>query len=244
LGNDLVAEKGGGTMTAWQELYHQPLLAVTLTVCFYMVAQQLHQHWKWLHPLIVTTGGLIAFLLLTKIPYESYKVGGDMITFFLGPATISLAVPLYKYAKQIKGRVIAIVTGVTVGSLAGLISVGLTIYFLHGTQDTFFSMLPKSVTAPIAIEISRQLGGTPELTGVFTALTGLFGSMMSSKLLRCFGIRSDWAIGTAMGTAAHGIGTAKILRESEFQGGISSLAMGLSSFITPVLCIPISWWVS
>lgn len=228
-------------MTALEEIAKQPLFGVALTVAFYAIAQLLSRRWKWLHPLFVTAGGMIVFLLLCEIPYEDYKIGGDIVSFFLGPATVALAVPLYKSAQFMKGKVRAIVLGVAIGSISGLLSVALFMWALHGVRDTLLSMLPKSATSPIAIELARQLGGTPELGGVFAVLTGLLGSMLGPLLLRKAGVRSDVAIGTAVGTASHGIGTARLLRESELQGGVSGLAMGLSGIITPILCIPIYW---
>jgi putative effector of murein hydrolase len=184
---------------------------------------------------------MIVLLVACNIPYENYKAGGDIVTFFLGPATVALAVPLYKSAQAMKGKIRAIVLGSAIGSLSGLLSVALLMWALNGVKDTMLAMLPKSATSPIAIELARQLGGTPELGGVFAVLTGLLGSMVGPLLLRKAGVRSDIAIGTAVGTASHGIGTARLLRDSELRGGVSGFAMGLSSIITPLLCIPIYW---
>ncbi|MCD9021473.1 LrgB family protein [Cohnella silvisoli] len=230
-------------MTQLKELYNQPLFGIALTVLFYVAAQRLNLRWRWLHPLFVTAGGMMVFLLLCDIPYESYKVGGDVITFFLGPATVALAVPLYKSAQVMKGKIRAIVAGVIVGSVCGLVSVAFLMMSLDATRDTLLSMLPKSTTSPIAIELARQLGGTPELGGVFAVLTGLFGSMFGPAILHSARIRGNIAIGTAIGTSSHGIGTARLLRDSEVQGGISGFAMGLTSVITPILCIPIYWLI-
>jgi len=228
-------------VTPLEDMYAMPLFGIALTVFFYVAAQLLNKRWRWIHPLFITAGGLIAFLLACGIPYRDYKVGGDFITFFLGPATVALAVPLYKAVQRLKGEVRAVIVGVTIGSASGLLAVALLMWALDGARDTMLSMLPKSATSPIAIELSRQLGGSPELGGVFAVLTGLLGSMLGPALLRMARIRGDIAIGTAMGTSSHGIGTARLLKDSEFQGGVSGFAMGLSSIITPILCIPIYW---
>ncbi|RXZ81655.1 LrgB family protein [Paenibacillaceae bacterium] len=225
-----------------EAFYELPLFGITVTVVFYTLAQLLNRRYRWLNPLFVTAGGLMALLLLCKIPYTAYRAGGDMISFFLGPATVALAVPFYKYASKLKGKLLPIATGVAVGAVSGLASVWLFSSLLGASKDTLLSMLAKSVTAPVAIEIARTIGGTPELAGVFTVLTGLLGSMIGPLLLKRCRIRSDAAIGSAMGTSAHGIGTARILRDSELQGGISGFAMGLSSMLTPLLCVPIVWW--
>jgi putative effector of murein hydrolase len=104
-------------------------------------------------------------------------------------------------------------------------------------------MLPKSVTTPISIELSRQLGGTPELSAVFTVLAGLIGSVIGPMILRAFGVRRDIPIGLAMGTSAHGIGTARVVQESELQGGTAGFAMALAGIVTAILSIPVQWWL-
>ncbi|KIL35512.1 LrgB [Cohnella kolymensis] len=226
-------------MPGVEEFYRQPLFGIAITVMLYAAALRLNKRLNWLNPLLVAAGGLIVLLLICDIPYEDYKVGGDVVTFFLGPATVALAVPLYKSARKMKGRLRAIVLGSVIGCITGLLSACLLVWSLHGSRDILLSMLPKSVTSPVAIEVARQIGGIPELGGVFAVLTGLFGSIAGPWLLNKTGVHSDIAIGTSMGTAAHGIGTARILRDSELQGGISGFAMGLSCIITPILCIPI-----
>ncbi|MBB6674424.1 LrgB family protein [Cohnella nanjingensis] len=221
----------------------QPLFGVSLTVAAYVAALWLNGRRRWLHPLFATTGAIIVLLLVCDIPYEQYRKGGDLITFFLGPTTVALAVPLYKAIQTMRRHLKAVAVGVTVGSAAGIAASGLVVWLLGGTREILLSMLPKSVTSPIAIEIAGQLGGTPQLAGVFTVLTGLLGSMFGPALLRLLRIRGDLAIGAAVGTAAHGIGTGRLVRESEAQAGISSMAMSLSGIITSVLCIPIYWWL-
>ncbi|GLX68600.1 LrgB family protein [Paenibacillus glycanilyticus] len=225
---------------AW---FEQPLFGLTITVLFYMGAQLLNSRYRWINPLFITSGGIILFLLVCDIPYESYRAGGDIITFFLGPATVALAVPFYKNFQKLKDQLAPIVLGVSVGLVCGLLAVWGIISLLHGSKQIMLTMLPKSVTTPIAIEVADLLGGTPELAGVFAVLTGLLGSMIGPTLLKLFKFRSDLPIGAAMGTASHGIGTARIMRDSEIQGGISAFAMGLSSILTPLFCIPLIWWL-
>ncbi|WP_201007822.1 LrgB family protein [Paenibacillus glycanilyticus] len=225
---------------AW---FQQPLFGITITVLFYVGAQLLNSRYKWLNPLFVTSGGIILLLLFGDIPYEAYKAGGDIITFFLGPATVALAVPFYKNFQKLRDQLLPIVIGVGAGLICGLLAVWGIVSLLHGSKQIMLTMLPKSVTTPIAIEVADLLGGTPELAGVFAVLTGLLGSMIGPSILKLFRFRSDLAIGAAMGTAAHGIGTARIMRDSEIQGGISAFAMGLSSILTPLFCIPLIWWL-
>lgn len=223
--------------------FHQPLFGITITVLFYVGAQLLNSRFKWLNPLFVTSGGIILLLLLAGIPYEAYREGGEIITFFLGPATVALAVPFYKNFQKLRDQLMPIVAGVSAGLICGLLAVWGLVSLLHGSKEVMLTMLPKSVTTPIAIEVADLLGGTPELAGVFAVLTGLLGSMIGPAILKMCRFRNDLAIGAAMGTAAHGIGTARIMRDSEIQGGISAFAMGLSSILTPLFCIPLIWWL-
>lgn len=225
---------------AW---FEQPLFGITITVGFYMGAQLLNSRYRWLNPLFVTSGGIIVLLLLSDIPYEAYRAGGDVITFFLGPATVALAVPFYKNFQKLRDQLVPIVTAVSAGLICGLLAVWGISRILHASEQIMLTMLPKSVTTPIAIEIADLLGGTPELAGVFAVLTGLLGSMIGPGILKLCKFRSDIAIGAAMGTSSHGIGTARIMRDSEIQGGISAFAMGLSSILTPIFCIPLIWWL-
>jgi predicted murein hydrolase (TIGR00659 family) len=219
-----------------------PIFGVAVSVMAYSGAQLIQRRWKWLHPLFVCSGFIILILLLFHIPYEAYKVGGDMLTVLLGPATVALGVPLYKNAGFIKQRIAGIFIAVTVGSAAGIASAAALVGFLGGSREILLSMMPKSVSSPIAIEISRHLGGLPELTAVLTVLTGLFGSMFGTTILRWFGMKDGVSIGIAIGTAAHGIGTARLLKDSEIQGSMSGFAMGLAGIITSILFIPIYWW--
>jgi predicted murein hydrolase (TIGR00659 family) len=228
---------------AMQSIYATPLFGVAVTVIAYAIATAVHHRARWIPSLLLTCGSLIALVLICKIPYASYKAGGDIISFFLGPATIALGVPFYKHARQIRAHAAAVVTSVAVGSASGIISAGGLVLLMHGSPILLRSMLPKSVTTPISIELARQLGGVPELTAVFTVLAGLLGSVIGPQLLRLAGIRGNIAIGLAMGASSHGIGTARILRDSEFQGGASGLAMALAGIITSLLMIPIQWWL-
>ncbi|MEB3102176.1 LrgB family protein [Ferviditalea candida] len=138
----------------------------------------------------------------------------------------------------------AILTGLATGSLSGLVGAGVMTWALHGSREIILSMLPKSATTPVSMEIVNRLGGIPGLGAVLTVLTGLLGSMIGPPLLRKIGIGSDIAVGTAMGTAAHGIGTARVIGESELQGGIAGFSMGLNAVVTSVLVIPLYWYFS
>lgn len=225
------------------ELLHQPLYGVSCTVIIYVLALQVNKKWRWIHPLFVTSLTLIIIVYMSD-SYDAYMIGGEMIVMLLGPATVALGVPIYKHFVIIKKKLLALIGGVTAGSVAGLASAGLTVYWLNGTKEVMLSMMPKSATTPIAVELVRSLGGLPALGAVFTVLTGLLGSMIGLTLLRWVGIKRGVAVGVAIGTAAHGIGTASLIREHEYEGSISAVAMGFCGMITSIAVIPLYGWFS
>ncbi|TVY10132.1 LrgB family protein [Paenibacillus cremeus] len=226
-----------------QEFTNQPLFGITLTVIAYAVALLLQKRWKALHPLLICSVLIIVVLMLMRVPYDTYKKGGDYIVFLLGPATVALGVPLYKNAQRIRESLLPIAAGITVGAISALLLTAALVWCLGGSRELIVTMMPKSVTSPIALEISRQAGGIPELTAVLTVLTGLIGSMFGPGLLRLAGVREDIPLGTAIGTASHGIGTAKIIRDSELAGSVSGFAMGVTAILTSVLFIPLYYWL-
>jgi predicted murein hydrolase (TIGR00659 family) len=225
------------------EWWNSPLFGISVTVIAYSLALQLKRKWSRVHPLLITSVLLIGLLAVSGIPYKSYQIGGNWIVILLGPATVALAVPLYKFSGKIKQMLLPIITSITLGAISGMGSVLMMVWLSGGTRDILLAMLPKSVTTPIAMEIVRQLGGAPELGAVFAVLTGFFGSMIGPYFLKLCGIRSDIAIGAAMGTSAHGIGTASVIAESQLQGGISAFSMACSGIITSVLFIPLQGWL-
>jgi predicted murein hydrolase (TIGR00659 family) len=216
-------------------IYASPLFGVTITVVAYAFATAMHQRLRWLPSLFITCGALIATLMLARIPYQSYRAGGDIISFFLGPATIALGVPFYKHIRQIGEHLIAAITAVVAGSITGVASAALLVLMMHGSDQLLRTMMPKSVTTPISIELVQQLGGQPQLGAVFTVLAGLLGSVIGPALLKIVGVRHPIAVGLAIGTSSHGIGTARLLRDSELEGGASGLAMAMAGIATSVI---------
>ncbi len=223
-------------------LYSAPIFGAGITIIAYVIGTACQRRWHWLHPLLVTCGLLIGCLLLLHIPYSTYRNGGSLISAFLAPATVSLAVPLYHHARRIREHLKVIMISCALGALFGVISSGLTAYLAGAPHQIVLSVLPKSATAPICIEVVRQLGGVPELGALAAVISGLLGSIIGLPLLRALGIRNDIAIGAAIGTSSHGIGTARLLRESEFLGGVSALAMTLTGIFTALMTPLLQWW--
>ncbi|HZG55147.1 LrgB family protein [Paenibacillus sp.] len=218
-----------------------PLFAVAVTVILYSLSLRWNARLPWLHPLFATAGGMIALLLAADIPYETYAAGGDLLSFFLGPATVALAVPLYKRRRDIRRRLSLILGSVAIGCAAGVAGAWLLVRLLDGSRELLLASLPKSATSAISIELARFLGGPGELAAVLTVLTGLAGSMLGPPLLRLLRLDGDVPLGLAIGTAAHGIGTSRLLRDSEEAGSYAGLAMGISGIVISLLMIPVLW---
>jgi len=224
--------------TIWVYLSASPLLGLTITLVAYSLAYRLYlfaNSHPLLNPVVTAVAVLIIFLLATDTPYQDYFEGGQFVHFLLGPATVALAVPLYQQCSNLKRLwlplLIALLTGVSVGALSSV----LIARVLGGSLQTQLSLAPKSVTAPVAMGISEQIGGLPSLTAVLVVLTGIIGAVLGSKLFALMRIKDDAVKGIAMGVAAHGIGTARAFQISPKMGAFSGLAMALSAFATALL---------
>jgi putative effector of murein hydrolase len=151
---------------------------------------------------------------------------------------------MYKHGYQLRGKLVATTGIVLAGSVVGMISASMSAWLLGASRPVVMSTVPKSVTTPIAIEIARQLHGHPEITVVMVILTGIFGSVLGPHLLSWIGVTDDRAIGLAMGTSSHAVGTASLIHRSEVQASVSSWAMAAAGIITAILAAIISHFVS
>ena len=227
----------------WVYLSASPLLFLTLTLAAFQAGSWIYQrsgHKPFLNPVMTAVILLVAILTLTETPYPTYFEGAQFVHFLLGPATVALAIPLYRQFERVRRSALALVVSLISGSLTAIgTAVGLG-WLLGASRETLLSLAPKSVTAPVAMGITEQLGGLPSLTAVLVILTGILGAVIGPMVLNLLRIR-DWrARGLAMGTASHGIGTARALQVNELAGAFSGLAMGLNALATAIL-LPLIW---
>ncbi|MDT3425494.1 putative murein hydrolase (TIGR00659 family) [Paenibacillus forsythiae] len=183
-------------------------------------------------PLIITPLLIISFLLMTGVSYDSYNAGGKWLTDLLQPATVAFAIPLHKNFKVLKKHAAEIAAGVLSGTVMAVISSVLLANWLHLSSKLATSLVPRSVTTPIAMNISQSIGGIPSITAVFVIMTGVLGTLMGPTVLRLFRIDNEVARGVSLGTAAHGMGTSKAFELSSLTGTISSIAMILTALFT------------
>ena len=221
----------------WSELVQTPLFGVGLTLVVYLLAQAFHRRIRsvWANPVLVAIVAIILLLKGAGIDYNDYARGGDMILFLLGPSVVALAVPLYQRRDVVWQRKQPIVIGLFAGSLASIMSACGLAWLLGGSRDIVLSLAPKSVTTPIAISIVDKIGGVAPLTAALVVLTGCLGAVCGPEFCRRIGVTSPVAMGLAIGTSAHGIGTARMLEVNRLAGAVAGLAIGLNGLITAFL---------
>jgi predicted murein hydrolase (TIGR00659 family) len=217
------------------------LLAIAVTVLVYVAAQRLYARVRHplLNPLLVAISALIVLLEVSGIGYERYDRGGRLISYWLGPAVVALGVPLHAQLHEIARRGRAMLVSIIVGSVVGIMSGTVTAIVLGAPRQVVLSVAPRSVTTPIAMGVAQKLGGIPPLTAVLVISTGVLGAVAGPALMRLVRIRSRTAWGLAMGSAAHGIGTARAVEEGEVEGATSGLAIGLMGLATAILAPPV-----
>lgn len=212
-------------------------LMIMLTVGMYIAAKQLYKRFPspFTLPVLIGTLLIIGVLEAGNIAYPVYMEGGRWIEYFLGPAVVSLAYPLYSQRKLLRRYFIPILCSSAVGAAAGTASGWSLSILVTNEQELLASVLPKSVTAPIAMSVAESLEGVAALAAVFVMIAGIGGVMMAPYIIKWFRITHPFARGMAMGSGAHAIGTAKALENSEEEGAASSVAMTVSAIIVSII---------
>lgn len=185
-----------------------------------------------LNPLLIGTVCVMAVLSLLKIEYTNYNESAKYINYLLTPATVCLAVPLYRQLTLLKKNVRAVAGGITAGVLTSLISVFLLAKLFGLTHEQYVTLLPKSITTAIGLGISEELGGVTTITVAVIIVTGILGNVMAEFIYKLFRIEEPVARGLALGTASHAIGTAKAMEMGETEGAMSSLAIAVAGLVT------------
>lgn len=217
------------------------ILFVLLTIVAFQIAKWIYKrvYTPLLLPLTVATILIILFLVIFNIDFETYMLGGGWISELLGPAVVALAYPLYQQRDRLKELLFPLIIGSFVGAVVGIISGLLLTKWFGFSDELIYSIAPKSVTTPVAVEITEDLGGIISLAAVFVMVAGVGGVMMSKYIYKLFGLNTHIGRGVGMGAASHGIGTSKALESGELEGSLSSIAMILSavfvSFLMPFL---------
>lgn len=219
------------------EIFDSPYFGIALSVITFWIGVKLQRRLRTpiCNPLIIAIVLTSGVLLIFRIPYESYNEGGEIINMFLAPATACLAVAIYTRIGMLKRYWLPIIAGCTAGSVASMLSVyGLCRLFgLDGSMTV--SLLPKSVTTPIAVSIAEPAGGMAPVTVVAVIITGILGSIISPFLIRLFRVTDPMAAGLAIGACSHAGGTSKAIELGELEGAMSGLAIGICGIITVLI---------
>ncbi|USG63872.1 LrgB family protein [Brevibacillus ruminantium] len=214
------------------------ILAILVTLAGYKLAMVVVNRYSWIQPIIVSTVSTWFVWWLINGDWESYQLGGEWISFWVGPATVALAVPLAKQMRVFSDIWKGVLLGVLAGCAVAILTVLAFGWIFHTDDLLVKSMLTKSVSTPIAVELTKNIGGAPALAAFFVALTGIAGVAFGRPLLALCGVKDDWAIGIAIGTSAHAMGTASLHRISQVQTAASSVAMILAGVVTAIYLIP------
>ncbi len=223
------------------ERISQPMVLITLTFLIYWAGGWLQKKTRisWLSPMLITIIAIIALLKLTGIDYETYYESGHLIEFWLKPAIVALGLPLYNELKHIRRQFLTLFLTELVGCLAGIISVVVIAKWLGATPEVIYSLAPKSVSTPIAIEISSKIGGIPALTSPVVVLVGMIGAALGLKMMTWGHVRHAVSQSLSMGTAAHVMGTNRIGEFSDRFGAYATLGLILNGVLTAFLAGPI-----
>lgn len=221
------------------ELFSSPSFGILLSIVTFQIGKMIYKRFPYsiLNPLLIAMTIVILVLLKFDIPFDSFNVGGKYITFLLGPATVALALPLYRQSKLLKKHIFAIMAGIISGAFTAVISVFIMARMFGLDDKLIVSLLPKSITTPIGMSISSTFNGEVSITILAIAITGTFGAIFSPLVLTLFRIKNKVAKGIAIGTSSHALGTTKAMELGEVEGAMSGLAIGLTGLVT-VLIIP------
>lgn len=224
----------------WVYLSASPLLWLTATLIAYVVADalsaRLDRH-PLANPVVIAAAVLVGLLAVTQTPYPTYFDGAQFVHFMLGPATVALAVPLYRNIRLVRRSLLPMAMALLAGSITAAASAVGIAWLFGAPGEVLASLAPKSVTAPIAMELARNLGGIASLTAVLVVATGIIGAIIVTPLMNALKIKNFAARGFAAGVASHGIGTARAFQVSELAGTFAGIAMGLNGALTSLLVL-------
>lgn len=223
-----------------------PTFLLFLTLALYALGIFLTSKKKWIifNPIILSMVILICYLVVLDIPYEKYSQAGQYIDFFLKPSIVALAVPLYIQWDKIKKQLFPIICSQLVGCIVGVTSVVFLAKWTGAEHEIILSLAPKSVSTPIALEISAAVHGIPSITAASVMIAGIFGSMIGFKFLNLSRISNPMSQGIAMGTSSHALGTMKAMEISNKYGAFASVGMIFNGILTAVLAPLILNWLS
>lgn len=219
------------------EFFKLPIFGVFITLFAFFIAQALKKKIKFVlfNSVLIAVTLIILFLVIFDINFSDYNEGGKYLSFFLAPSIVALGVLFFEKYELIKHNIYPFLWAVSIGGIISVFSASFIAIFMNAPDFIIKSLVSKSVTTPIAIEITKAINGIPSITAGVVIAVGIFGNAFGPAFLKLLGIKSTTALGTALGTAAHGIGTARALEEGKIAGAYSGLAMCVNGIITTII---------
>ena len=224
--------------SVWTYWSPSPLLAISLTLCAYLMAMWIAGKFKFsplANPVVMAVALVIIVLLFSEISYADYFSAAQPLHLMLGPVTVALAIPLARQLPRLRRIAFPLGVGLVLGCVTAILSAVLITIYLHGSQTLALSIGPKSATTPIAMGIAEKIGGEPSIAAAIVILTGAFGALIARYVFNWMGVSSPEIRGFAVGLAAHGIGTARAFQVSQELGTFAGLGMGLNGILTALL---------
>lgn len=214
-----------------------PLFGILLSIVTYGIGTYTYKKVKSsiANPLLISVILSMIFLHFTGISYSKFYIGGEYINFLLGPATVALIVPLYEKRHLLKENFLAILAGIIAGSITAVFSILLCCKVFNLSTPLTVSLMPKSITTAIAVELTNEFGGMAAITAVAIMLTGIEGAILGPEFLKKVGIKDPVATGIAIGTASHAIGTSRARKIGDIEGAMSGLSIAVAGLVTVVL---------
>ncbi|HEU4812410.1 MAG TPA: LrgB family protein [Nocardioides sp.] len=228
----------GSLQETWDWLVHSPLFFVLVTLVAYRLGRELQERTgghALAQPVLVAVAVVGTAITLLDVDYDVYRSGTELIAFWLGPATVALAVPLHRQAHRLRGFVVPMLVAIVIGALVSVTTAVLLVQALGGDDVLVRTVAPRSTTTPVAIALSTTIGGLPPLSAVLAVVAGILGAVAGPAVLDLLRVRDRRARGLALGAVSHGIGTSRALVEDETEGAFAGLSMGLTALATSIL---------
>ena len=218
---------------------------LTLTFGVYFLAKLVRKLLRLplFNPILVSIAFLIIFLRVADVDYEEYRVSGAKIDFWLKPAVVALGVPLYKQLSSIRQEILPILLSQLAGCVVGVVSVVGIARLMGASTEVVLSLAAKSVTTPIAMEVTESVGGIPALTATIVVFVGIFGAITGFRILRYGHIGMPSSQGISLGTASHAVGTSAAMERSMEHGAYASLGLTLNGIFTAILAPYVLHWM-
>mgnify|MGYP002764288368 FL=1 len=212
---------------------------VFISIVTYEIGALIKRKWNVaiFNPLLISIALIIIFLVLFDVDYDTYEFGAKYLSYFLTPATVALAVPLYEQIEPLKHNWKAIVAGILSGALTSAVCVLLLSVIMGLDHKQYVTLLPKSITTAIGMGLSEELGGIVTITVAVIVVTGVIGNMFAEQICKLFHITDPVAKGIAIGSSSHAMGTSKAMEMGEIEGAMSSLSIAVSGLLTVVVSL-------